>query len=55
MGFFDELLADVKVFTDEFQSLKEEIVTSVIDPTGELKNTVSEIATQLKDKNPLSK
>ncbi len=52
MGFLDEILADVKVFTDEIQSLKEELVSSVIDPTGQLRNTVNEIAGEIAGTNP---
>jgi hypothetical protein len=47
MGFLDDIFKDVKVFTDEIQSLKEELVSSVVDPTGELRNTVNEIAGEI--------
>ena len=47
MGFFDDIFADVKVFTDEIQGLKDELVSSVLDPTGELRDTVTEIAGEL--------
>jgi len=46
MGFFDDIFADVKVFTDEIQGLKDELVSSVLDPTGELRDTVTEIASE---------
>jgi len=55
MGFFDELFSDVKAFTDEIQDLKQELVSSVLDPTGELKDTISGIASDIKSKNPLNK
>jgi len=47
MGFFDDIFADVRTFTDEIQNLKEELVSSVLDPTGELRDTVNEIAGEL--------
>ena len=47
MGFLEDIFADVKVFTDEIQNLKEELVSQVIDPTGELRNTVNDIAGQI--------
>ncbi len=47
MGFLDDIFKDVKVFTDEIQSLKEELVSSVVDPSGELRNTVNEIAGEI--------
>jgi len=46
MGFFDDIFADVKVFTDEIQGLKDELVSSVLDPTGELRDTVTDIANE---------
>jgi len=50
MGFFDEIFADVKVFTDELQDLKQELVSSVLDPSGELRDTVNEIAGEITGK-----
>jgi hypothetical protein len=50
MGFLDDLFADVKVFTDEIQDLKQELVSSVLDPTGELRNTVNDIASEVTGK-----
>lgn len=47
MGLFDGLFDDIKVFTDEFQGIKDELVSSVIDPTGELRDTVSQIAGEI--------
>jgi hypothetical protein len=47
MGFIEDIFADVRVFTDEIQSLKEELVSSVIDPTGQLRSTVNEIAGEI--------
>ena len=47
MGFFDDIFTDVRSFTDEIQGLKDELVSSVLDPTGELRNTVNEIAGEL--------
>lgn len=52
MGFFDEILADVKVFTDEIQGIKDEFVSAVIDPTGDLRDTVNDIAGQLTGSAP---
>jgi hypothetical protein len=47
VGFFDELLADVKVFTDEFQSIKEELVSTVLDSSSDLRETATEIAGEI--------
>ncbi|MDB5162495.1 MAG: hypothetical protein JWO54_684 [Candidatus Saccharibacteria bacterium] len=50
MGFFDDLFSDVRAFTDEIQELKQELVSSVLDPTGDLRNTVNEIAGEVTGK-----
>ena len=50
MGFFDDIFKDVNAFTSEIQNLKDELVSSVLDPTGELRDTVSEIASELTGK-----
>jgi len=50
MGFFDDIFKDVNAFTNEIQNLKDELVSSVLDPTGELRDTVSEIAGELTGK-----
>jgi len=50
MGFFDDIFKDVNAFTNEIQNLKDELVSSVLDPTGELRDTVSEIASELTGK-----
>jgi len=50
MGFFDDIFNDVRTFTDELQDLKQELVSSVLDPTGELRDTVNEIAGEITGK-----
>jgi len=50
MGFFDDIFTDVRAFTDELQDLKQELVSSVLDPTGELRDTVNEIAGEITGK-----
>ncbi len=50
MGFFDDLFTDVRAFTDEIQGLKDELVSSVLDPSGELRDTVNEIAGEITGK-----
>ena len=47
MGFFDDILSEVRVFTDEIQDLKQELVSSVLDPSGQLRDTVNEITSEL--------
>jgi len=54
MGFLDDLIKDVRVFTDEIQDIKQELVSSVLDPSGELRSTVSEIAGEITGKNSSS-
>ena len=51
MGFLDDLIKDVRVFTDEIQDIKQELVSSVLDPSGELRSTVNEIAADITGKN----
>jgi hypothetical protein len=50
MGFFDDIFNDVRTFTDELQDLKQELVSSVLDPTGELRDRVNEIAGEITGK-----
>jgi hypothetical protein len=53
MGFLDSIFADVLQVTQEFNNLKEELTTSLsaaIDPAGELRSTVDQIHTDVKDK-----
>jgi division protein CdvB (Snf7/Vps24/ESCRT-III family) len=50
MGFLDDLVKDVRAFTDEIQEIKEELVSSVLDPSGELRSTVNEIAGEITGK-----
>jgi hypothetical protein len=52
MGFFDDLFTDVRAFTDEIQTIKDELVSSVLDPSGELRDTVNEIAGEITGKGP---
>lgn len=47
MGWIEEIFADVKVFSDEIQSIKDEFVSSIIDPSGELGATVNEIVGEI--------
>lgn len=54
MGIFqylglDELADSVNDLTTSFDELKEEIITSVIGPGEELKNTVTDIAGSIKE------
>ena len=49
MGFFDDLLADVKVFTDEFQSIKDDLVSTVLDSSTDLRQTATEIAGEINE------
>jgi len=51
MGFFDEIFTEVRAFTEEFQDLKQELVSSVLDPSGELRDTVNEIAGEITGKS----
>jgi hypothetical protein len=50
MGFLDDIFSDVRAFTDELQDLKQELVSSVLDPSGELRDTVNEIAGEITGK-----
>ena len=53
MGMFDSFLSDVLQVSQQFNDLKEELATSftaAIDPAGELRNTVEQIHTDVKDK-----
>jgi hypothetical protein len=53
MGMFDSLLSDVFQVTQQLNDLKEELASSLsaaIDPAGELRNTVDQIHTDVKDK-----
>jgi hypothetical protein len=52
MGFFDDLFNDVRVFTDEIQTIKDELVSSVLDPSGQLRDTVNDIASEITGKGP---
>lgn len=54
MGFFDEIFTDVRAFTNELQEIKEELVSSVLDPSGELRDTVNEIASDFTGNNDVS-
>ena len=54
MGFLDDLIKDVRVFTDEIQEIKQEFVSSVLDPSGELRSTVNEIAGDITGKSSSS-
>ncbi len=50
MGFFDDfggIFSDLKELGDELQGIKDEFVSSVVDPTGELRDAVSGIASDL--------
>ncbi|MFZ1301809.1 MAG: hypothetical protein WAQ27_04535 [Candidatus Microsaccharimonas sp.] len=47
MGFFDEILSDFKSINDELQGLKDEFISSVVDPSGELRDTVREFTNDL--------
>jgi hypothetical protein len=53
MGMFDSFLSDVLQVTQQINDIKEEFATSIsaaIDPAGELRNTVEQIHTDVKDK-----
>jgi len=50
MGFFDDIIKDVQAFTDEFKEIKDELVSSVVDPSGDLRDTAKEIANELTGK-----
>lgn len=54
MGFFDDLFADVKAFTDEIEDIKQELVSAVLEPTNEFRETATDISSKLKEKNPLN-
>lgn len=48
MGFFDELISGVKAY----ESLKDELISTVVGSSGELRSTVNEIASELTGKTP---
>lgn len=59
MGFLqylglDDLADSVNEFTTEMDSLRNEIVDSVVGPTEELKNTVDDITGSLTDSTDAS-
>ena len=54
MGFLDEIFTDVRAFTNELQDIKQEFVSSILDPSGELKTTVNEIADKFTGKSAVS-
>ena len=54
MGFLDDLIKDVRSFTDEIQDIKQELVSSVLDPSGELRDKVNEIAGEITGSNASS-
>lgn len=52
MGFLqdlglDDLLSSVREMTDQFDELKDEIITSILEPGTELKETIQDSATSL--------
>lgn len=51
MGFLDDILSDVRVFTNEIQDIKKEFVSSVLDPSGEVRDTVNELTGKLTGKS----
>ena len=59
MGFLqylglDELADSVNELTTGFEELRDEIVTSVIGPTEDLKNTIGEITGSITSGEPIS-
>ena len=50
MGFFDlfgDIAPELKELGQELQGLKDEVISSVMDPSGELRDTISGIANDL--------
>lgn len=52
MGFLqdlglDDLLSSVREMTDQFDELKDEIITSIMEPGTELKETIQDSAASL--------
>ncbi|OGL22321.1 hypothetical protein A2707_03270 [Candidatus Saccharibacteria bacterium RIFCSPHIGHO2_01_FULL_45_15] len=52
MGFFSDLTSiinDTKAITNDFQSLKQEVVTSVTDTVAQTKSVATDITQQVSD------
>lgn len=52
MGFLqdlglDDLLSSVREMTEQFDELKDEIITSILEPSTELKDTIQDSAASL--------
>ncbi|MES2630688.1 MAG: hypothetical protein V4611_01910 [Patescibacteria group bacterium] len=50
MGLFDlfgDLAPELKELGNELQGIKDEFISSVVDPTGELRDTITGIASDL--------
>jgi division protein CdvB (Snf7/Vps24/ESCRT-III family) len=50
MGFLDDIISDVRVITGQIDEFKQEFVSSVLDPSGELRDTVNQIAGEITGK-----